>query len=131
MSRPCLWTPTTPKRTATSRLCSPPSVLPPEGTVVLSDGLVVGPQYLLLEALRCDPSNTSALDILRSILPGDFPWSRARHAWLFGAKINVLFATLFLAFQRLETEGVLPLAHQAMLEDMLESWTWADRLVHG
>ena len=45
---------------------------------------------------------------------------------LFSLKTNVLFATLLLGVQRLEEAGVLLLAHQAMLEDMLECWTLAD-----
>ena len=39
---------------------------------------------------------------------------------------NALFATLLLGVQRLEETGVLPQAHQAMLEDMLEDWTRGD-----
>ena len=39
---------------------------------------------------------------------------------------NRLFAALLLGVQRLEEAGVLLLAHQAMLEDMLECWTWGD-----
>ena len=43
-------------------------------------------------------------------------------------KSNALFGTLLLAMQRLEAVGLLPLAHQAMLEEMLEGWTRCDEL---
>ena len=36
--------------------------------------------------------------------------------------LNVLFATLLLGLQRLEVTEGLPLAHHAMLEEMLECW---------
>ena len=52
-------------------------------------------------------------------------WTRRSHA-LFLGRTNVLFATLLLGVQRLEETGVLPQAHQAMLEDMLEGWTGRD-----
>ena len=45
---------------------------------------------------------------------------------MFLQKTNVLFATLLLGVQRLEETGVLPQAHQAMLEDMLEGGTGSD-----
>ena len=52
-------------------------------------------------------------------------WTRGSHA-LFLRETNVLFATLLLGVQRLEETGVLPQAHQAMLEAMLEDWTGRD-----
>ena len=52
-------------------------------------------------------------------------WTRRSHG-LFSTRTNVLFATLLLGVQRLEETGVLPQAHQAMLEDMLEDWTKGD-----
>ena len=45
---------------------------------------------------------------------------------MFSRGTNALFATLLLGVQRLEETGVLPQAHQAMLEDMLEDWTRGD-----
>ena len=45
---------------------------------------------------------------------------------MFSSDTNDMFATLLLGVQRLEETGVLPQAHQAMLEDMLEEWTWDD-----
>ena len=45
---------------------------------------------------------------------------------MFSRGTNALFATLLLGVQRLEETGVLPQAHQAMLEDMLEGWTGSD-----
>ena len=41
-------------------------------------------------------------------------------------KTNKLFATLFMGIQRLEDTTGLPLAHQAMLEEILECWTMED-----
>ena len=38
----------------------------------------------------------------------------------------MLFATLLLGLQRLEETSVVQEAHNIMLEDMLERWTWAD-----
>ena len=49
-------------------------------------------------------------------------WTRRTHA-SFQPATNRLFAALLLGVQRLEEAGVLLLAHQAMLEDMLECWT--------
>ena len=48
-------------------------------------------------------------------------WTRRSHT-RFSEHTNALFATLLLGVQRLEEVG-LPLAHQAMLEEMLECWT--------
>ena len=55
-------------------------------------------------------------------------WSRQSHAALFSTpyRTNILFATLLLGLQRLETARVLPQAHYSMLEDMLEGWTYVD-----
>ena len=55
-------------------------------------------------------------------------WTRLTHALLFsdGHKTNILFAALLLGLQRLETAGVLPPAHQSMLEDILEGWMLVD-----
>ena len=62
-------------------------------------------------------------------------WTRLVHPLLFseedsvlGRLTSVLFATLLLGLQRLETAGVLPPAHHSMLEDMLEGWTYQDML---
>ena len=52
-------------------------------------------------------------------------WTRRTHA-SFEQATNLLFAALLLGVQRLEEAGVLLLAHQAMLEDMLECWTLTD-----
>ena len=45
---------------------------------------------------------------------------------MFSRSTNALCGTLLLGVQRLEETGVLPLAHQAMLEAMLEAWTVRD-----
>jgi ankyrin repeat protein len=50
-------------------------------------------------------------------------WTRMNH-FDFSGKTNILFGTLFLGIQRLEQNYTLPLAHQAMLEEMLEVWTF-------
>ena len=49
-------------------------------------------------------------------------WSRTRH-FEFSTNTNKLFATFFLAIQRLEETAGLPLADQAMLEETLECFT--------
>jgi len=58
-------------------------------------------------------------------------WTRLNHAAIFNTSSNVLFATLLLGLQRLEAAGVLPPAHQSMLDawrtDMLEGWTLGDQ----
>ena len=56
------------------------------------------------------------------------PWKPSLHAD-YSPPTNKLFATLFLGIQRLEDTGVLPLAHQAMFEEMLECWTVGDAIV--
>ena len=48
-------------------------------------------------------------------------WKRSYH-FLYNGKTNVLLATFLLGIQRLEDQKILALAHQAMLEDMLEFW---------
>ena len=56
-------------------------------------------------------------------------WTRQTHGTLFNSHpnlTNILFGTMLLGLQRLETAGVLPPAHYSMLEEMLEGWTFAD-----
>ena len=54
-------------------------------------------------------------------------WSPKVHKTMYcNPTTNNLFMTLFLAIQQLEEKDVLPLAHQAMFEDMLTFWTMAD-----
>ena len=50
-------------------------------------------------------------------------WKYSIH-YEFGDQTNELFATFFLGMQRLEDTAGLPLAHQAMLEEMLENWKY-------
>ena len=52
-------------------------------------------------------------------------WTRLSHH-KFSPATKKLFSTLFLGIQRLEDTAGLPLAHQAMLEEMLECWTKSD-----
>lgn len=54
-------------------------------------------------------------------------WQRQTHLEMFQGYTNTLFATLFLAIQRLEETANLPLADQAMLEEMLECWKLVDK----
>ena len=72
------------------------------------------------------PSNILSLETLKKLESfDDREWSRLTHSdFLKGT--DILFETLFLGIQRLETTGKLPLAHQSMLEDILECWTIAD-----
>jgi hypothetical protein len=58
-------------------------------------------------------------------LPEDQPWTRLSHH-KFSPATKELFSTLFLGIQRLEDTAGLPLAHQAMLEEMLEGWCGYD-----
>ena len=92
------------------------------------DGRTLSYFEILLEALRCDPQSMRAFEMIVDAVPRDYLWRRSNHSLLFQKETNPLFATLLLAVQRLEEIGVLPLAHQAMLEDMLEGWTWADAI---
>ena len=56
----------------------------------------------------------------------DAHWTRHSHAAHFSRTTNILFATLLLGLQQLETGGALTPAHHSMLEDMLEGWTRRD-----
>ena len=95
--------------------------------ITLLDGRTFNQHQLFLEALRYDPSYAKArTKVLKTASAGQ-PWTRHCHSLVFGSMgVNVLFATLLLGLQRLETAGVLPPAHHSMLEDMLEGWTWDD-----
>ena len=54
-------------------------------------------------------------------------WSPKVHKTMYcNPTTNNLFMTLFLAIQQLEEKDVLPLAHQAMFEDMLTLWKVSD-----
>ena len=57
-------------------------------------------------------------------------WSRINHSD-FSIYTKKLFGCFFLGIQRLEETGLLPLAHQAMLEDILEGWVGEDDYVIG
>ena len=52
-------------------------------------------------------------------------WSRSTHSD-FSKKTHDLFSNLLLGIQRLEDQGYLLLADQAMIEEMLGGWTWGD-----
>lgn len=98
-----------------------------EETRILPDGRRMNKTQLLLQSLIFDPSDTDTLTELRSEMANCSTWTPRAHAVnVFRPKTNVLFATFLLGLQRLEETEVLPLAHQAMLEDTLECWTWRD-----
>lgn len=97
-----------------------------QGTHTLHDGRSLCRNALLLESLRCNPDCAKTIQQLTLFLPHQHRWTRHNHAILFRKQTNALFCTLLLGLQRLEDSGVLPLAHQAMLEDMLEDWVWGD-----
>jgi len=109
-------------------------------TVTLHDGRTLNLPQLYAENLyynyvcgRSDAEPDSCYlpaSYLRFI-PSNYTWNRTWASSRFGggpafAPTNVLFATLLLGLQRLETSGGLPPAHHSMLEDMLEGWTWGD-----
>ena len=52
-------------------------------------------------------------------------WTRLNHK-TFSQITSSLFETFFLGLQRLEDRKEIPLAHQAMFEDMLECWSGQD-----
>jgi hypothetical protein len=43
-----------------------------------------------------------------------------------GPRLDELFATMLMGMQKLETNGVLAIEHNSVLEDMLEGWTLQD-----
>ena len=48
---------------------------------------------------------------------------------MFHFETNNIFSTFLLGIQRLEDQGKIPLAHHAMIEDMLTFWTAMDSYV--
>jgi hypothetical protein len=52
-------------------------------------------------------------------------WSHTTHSD-FSTSTGKLFGCLFLGIQRLEETGMIQLAHQAMLEEILEGWDGID-----
>ena len=94
--------------------------------VTLHNGTTLDKVGLLLEVHRIHPDDKRAKRTLFQSIPDQTPWRRPHHALIFGAKCNLLFATLLLGLQRLEGERIVQAAHHSMLEDMLECWTWSD-----
>ena len=66
-----------------------------------------------------EPENLISNDARDYIRQCKILWSRRNHLD-FSVSTNKLFGSLFLGIQRLEESGAVPLAHQAMLEDILE-----------
>jgi len=98
--------------------------------VFLPDGRSMGKRQLYEEALILDEDNKYALDRVKEFMVSSDTWHRFSHK-LYGHDTNVLFAVLLMGLQRLEEAQVLPLAHYSMLEDMLEGFTWFDRIFVG
>ena len=109
----------------------------PGTTVELEQGRPLHQHELLLDGVaRClqtigDGPRLAAVrarfySALRDSMPSEVAWSRRTHPLVFQGETNVLFATLLLGRQRLETAGTLTPAHHSMLEDLLEGWSWAD-----
>ena len=80
-------------------------------------------KYLVEQGAPEDLISDEARDYI--IRRNKVKWSLANHSD-FSASTNKLFGTLFLGIQRLEETRVVPLAHQAMLEDILEGWSVED-----
>ena len=80
-------------------------------------------KYLVGKGAPVDMLKADTIDAIQNIKKG---WDRLTHERDFPGKTNKLFGSLLLAIQKLEESGRLPLAHQAMLEEMLEGWTQAD-----
>ena len=99
-----------------------------EEIVSLPDGRSMGKRQLYEEALMLDEDNKYAFDRVKELMVPSDTWHRSRHR-LYGHDTNVLFALLLMGLQRLEEAQVLPMAHHSMLEDMLEGFTWRDRIV--
>jgi len=90
-------------------------------STTLHDGRVLNNNKLFIEALKCNDEDSL---LHHYEISHDEPWCISSHR-AFG-KSNALFATLFLGLQKLEETGVIPLAHQAMFEEMLECYTYGD-----
>ena len=101
--------------------------------VRLYDGRIMNKCQLYMETLIVNNIITtdSAIEktkiYIRSNLPKSTYWSIRTHL-VYEKKTNHLFATLLLSIQKLEEKNILPLAHQAMFEDMLTLWTYGDFL---
>ena len=107
--------------------CNLASTLSAHATATLCNGRTFKKWQLYLEAVCHSPQHQRARTGFTTSLPAGQAWTRHHHSLVFGSMgVNVLFATLLLGLQRLETDGVLPPAHHSMLEDMLEGWTWGD-----
>jgi hypothetical protein len=96
-----------------------------------SQGMCTVCQYKMKNCKQCNSDTFISRKIMcvyceHKIRQSDYsPWKPSLHAD-FTFLTNSLFSTLFLGIQRLEDTAGLPLAHQAMLEEMLECWTKSD-----
>ena len=83
------------------------------------NGVLMNTHDLFLKSLECDPSQSEIRNKLKSI--SNRKWSRKTHfLGIEKVSVNILLSTLFLGFQKLENLYIIPQAHQAMFEDMLE-----------
>ena len=89
--------------------------------VTLYDGRVMTANKLFIEALKYDSEDGWNLSMK---ITYDECWSQYSHHVF--TRANKLFATLLLVIQKLEEEKILDLAHQAMIEDMLTCYKFAD-----
>ena len=89
--------------------------------VTLYDGRVMTANKLFREALKYDSEDGWNLSMK---ITYDECWSQYSHHVF--TRANKLFATLLLVIQKLEEEKILDLAHQAMIEDMLTCYKFAD-----
>ena len=94
-------------------------------TFTLPNGCALTQKQLFLETLHMCPNFTPVKQQLTFMSKSTDQWSRIFHI-LYSDKTNILFSTLLLGLQKMEDQGLIPLAHQAMLEDALTFWTWGD-----
>ena len=90
-----------------------------DNDIILRDGQVFDKYHLGLVSYKLRQSPYVYL-YLKKLKPY---WNHEAHAvGLYERDTNILFATLLLAIQKLEDDGKLCLAHQAMFEEMLGYW---------
>ena len=91
-------------------------------TVDLHDGRKMNKVQLIIEACIL---NNYYNRYTQDTLPDSTQWSiRSRVLW--NVYTYNLFGTFLLSIQKLEEQGVIELAHQAMIEDIFTSWTLGD-----
>ena len=105
------------------------AVLVKKDTISASTGRVYNKRQLYIEALKCDPTRKNIKETLMLSANCTEPWSISAHMLnLYCGLTNKLIATLFLCIQKLEEQGLIDLAHQAMFEDMLSFFLEKDNM---